>query len=147
MKPSFCYLIRRYNLAALMVGFAALTTVSGIAAPTINVSAFPHKLTEAGQDATFTLHLSAASSRKIALNFVMTGMAREGENYVLTADHNRLGQIVIPAGSSSVAVTLHSLGGITAAPLMEDAVFNILAGRGYRVGSRSQAQVIIQESD
>jgi hypothetical protein len=127
------------RFALALIAATAITTNAWASGPSISVSVSPDKITNEGQDAAFTLTLSSPASRKIAVNFVMTGL---GDNFVLLGNFNS-GRVVIPAGQSSGTVALHSLNGETA-PSIATVVFNIYGGEHYRVGHPSNATLRIQ---
>ncbi len=134
--------LRRRSLFALtLLAAAVMTTNAWAAGPTISVSVFPAMITNEGQDAAFTLNLSSPASRKIAVNFVMTGLAGPDE-YALLGNFN-FGRIVISAGQSSATVVLHSLSGDVRPPI-STAILNIYGGEHYRVGHPSNATLKIQ---
>ncbi len=122
----------------------ALATSSFAGGPSISVTVAPQTVTNEGEEATLTFTLSAPASRKIAMSFFLSGGASLGSDYVLIGNFNKSGQLIIPAGQTSVTVTLYTLvediedgGGI------ELAALDILDGPRYRVGSPSQAIVHI----
>ena len=121
----------------------AATAATCLAGPTITVSAAPTAITNSGGEATFTLTLSSPASKKIAVNFGMSGTATEGEDYLLTNNFNQFGQIVIPAGQSSAQVTLHAYDDDQHNVISETATFNLLGGSGYRVGRPNRATVTL----
>ncbi len=127
----------------ILLALAAFTSASPVRAQSVSVSASPSTITNEGEEATITLTVSPPSSRNIAVNFVMTGTAALGSDYVLIGEFNKAGQVVIPAGQSTSMITLHSLYDDDATG-SETAVFNILGGKRYRVGSPSRAQVTIE---
>ncbi len=115
--------------------------------PTITVSAFPTTITNEGEEATFTLTISPPSSRQLAVSFMMGGSAAQNSDYVLIGNFNKSGQLIIPSGQSSTTVTLHSLleeGGDDGPNSSETAVFNLLKGKRYQVGTPNSATVTIQ---
>jgi hypothetical protein len=112
-------------------------------AQSVSVSAAPSTITNEGEEAVFTLTISPPSSRQILLNFVMTGTAVLHRDYVLNGNFNKSRQVVIPPGQSTAMVTLHAL--YRDQPLAsQSAIFNILNGRRYHVGSPDSAKVRIE---
>jgi hypothetical protein len=127
-------------LASIVVAMTAATCLAG---PTITVSVTPTTISNVGEDAIFTLTLSSPASRKIAVNFVLTGTAQQGSDYLLTGNFNQSGQIVIPSGQSSAMVTLHSYDDDS--PIKsETAIFNLLGGDRYHVGRPNHATLTIE---
>lgn len=112
-------------------------------AQSVSVSAAPSTITNEGEEAVFTLTISPPSSRQILLNFVMTGTAVLHRDYVLNGNFNKSRQVVIPPGQPTAMVTLHAL--YRDQPLAsQSAIFNILNGRRYHVGSPDSAKVRIE---
>jgi hypothetical protein len=112
-------------------------------AQSVSISASPTQITNEGQESTITLTISPPTARDLAVNLVATGTAPLGSEYVVIGDFNNSNQAVVPAGSSTVTLTLHSLSGGNS-NLKEFAVLNVIAGRFYRVGRPSHAQVTIE---
>lgn len=131
------------------VFFAALLCLSIVGpaplarAQTLRVSASPANITNEGEESIFTLAISPAPLRNIAVNFVMTGNAGLDSDYVLIGDFNNSGQVVIFAGHTTSTITLHAFSDDDPKS-KETAVFNLLGGKGYKVGLPSRAQVTIQ---
>jgi hypothetical protein len=132
---------RRLVFALALFATAVITTNAWAGGPTISMSVFPAMITNEGQDAAFTLNLSSPTSRKIAVHFVMTGLA-DFSDYALIGNIN-FGRVVIPAGQSSATVVLHTLNG-QRGPTVATAIFNIFGGDHYRVGHPSNATLKIQ---
>jgi hypothetical protein len=122
----------------------SLGTATVLAGPSISVSAFPTKITNEGQEATFTLSLSSPASRRIGVHIFMTGTAANGSDYVLIGNFNKDGQAIINAGQSSATITLHSFSQDFDPTPTETAILNILGGNRYQIGFPSRAQVAIQ---
>ena len=112
-------------------------------AQSVSISASPTQITNEGQESTITLTISPPAARALAVNLVATGTADLGSEYVVLGNFNSNQQAVVPAGSSTVTLILHSLSGGTS-NLKEFAVLNVIGGRFYRVGRPSHAQVTIQ---
>jgi hypothetical protein len=110
--------------------------------PLVSVSASPFPITNENEEATYTLTLSAPSSRNVGVAFVMSGTAIQGFDYVLIGNFNRSGQVLIPAGQTSATVTLHTLPD-DGFPAREIATFNVINAARYHIGSPSHANVII----
>jgi hypothetical protein len=128
----------------LMSIFALATTTYG-GGPSISVAVSPPHVTNEGEEATFTFTLSAPSSRKIAMNFLLSGAATLGNDYILIGKFNKTGQLVIPAHQTGVTVTLHTLvQDIENDPQPQFAALNIVDGPRYRAGTPSQAIVRIE---
>ena len=127
-------------LASVLSVMMATVLLAG-GGPSISVSVSPSTITNEGQDATYTLTLSSPATRRIAVNFIMLGTAAIGSDYVLTGNFHS-GRVMIPVGQSSVTVMLHSFDDDVFVP-NESAIFVILGGERYKVGSPSQAIVQI----
>jgi hypothetical protein len=129
--------------AAISFCVGIFLSVSSAGAQSVSVSASPISITNEGEESTITLTVAPPPSRNIAVNLIMTGTAALGSDYVLIGDFNKAGQVIIPAGQSTSMITLHSLydddGGFN-----EAAVFNVVGGKRYRVGSPSHVQVTIE---
>jgi hypothetical protein len=128
-----------------LVSLAMIATASLASAQTIHVSASPTTITNQGDESTITLTVSPPSFKNLKINFVMTGTAGLGSDYALIGDFSKAAQVLIPAGQSTATVTLHAFGDDDAFP-KETAVFNLLGGSGYRVGSPSQVQITIRNA-
>ena len=129
--------------AVALLGIAMFATALSARAQSVSVTASPTMITNEGEETTITLSVSPPPSRNIAVNFVMTGTAALGSDYVLIGDFNQAAQVMIAAGQSTSTITLHSLYDDDG-KFRETAIFNLFGGRGYRVGSPSRAQVTIQ---
>ncbi len=112
-------------------------------AQSVSISASPTQITNEGQESTITLTISPPAARALAVNLVATGTAALGSEYVVLGNFNSSQQAVVPAGNSTVTLTLHSLFGGTS-NIKESAVLNVIGGRFYSVGRPSHAQVTIQ---
>ena len=115
----------------------------GLLAQSVSISASPATITNEGQESTITLTISPPAARDLAVNLITTGTAALGSEYVLIGNFNKQNQAVVPAGSSSVTLTLHSLFGGTS-NLTETAVLNVISGKFYRVGRPPRAEVKIK---
>jgi hypothetical protein len=136
------------RVPSTIVGLACLLTISlaGSAlagSPLISVSAPAGFITSDGQEAVYTLTLSAPASRNIEVNFVMTGTALQGFDYILLGQFSRTGQVLIPAGQTSANVTLHALAHDPAL-FQEIATLNILNGTRYHIGFPNHASIRIR---
>jgi hypothetical protein len=131
--------MKTFLISILMAASAATTCLAG---PTITVSAAPTTITNQGDEATYTLTLSTPTSKKIQVNFQMTGTATLNSDYFLLGNFNDFGQIVIPAGQSSAMVTLHTQDD-DGARRSETAIFNLIGGDAYRVGRPNRATITI----
>jgi hypothetical protein len=123
---------------------AALCATTAVGGSTITVSAFPSRITEEGQEATYTITATPSSGQRIAVTFGMGGSAALGSDYVLTGNFNG-GKIVIPAGQPSTTVTLHALSDEPDGRKFETASMIILNGRGYHVGRQRAATIRIDQ--
>jgi hypothetical protein len=132
--------IRR--VAACLLALSLAGTASA-GSPLVSVSTPPGNITNDGQEAVYTLTLSAPSSKNIGVNFVMTGSALEGFDYTLIGRFNNTGQVVIPRGQTSVMITLHTFS--VDSPLFQQiATLNILNGTRYHIGFPNNATVRIR---
>jgi hypothetical protein len=109
----------------------------------VSVSAAPSVITNAGDDASITLTIFPPSSKNLQINFLLSGTAAYGADYVLTGQFNRSGQILVPAGESSFTLDLHSFYDDDRPNTSETVIFTLLHGKKYRVGSPSRATVTI----
>jgi hypothetical protein len=134
----------RFHRAFVIVVFLVATTAATtcFAGPTITVSVSPSTVTNQAQDATITLSLSTPTSKKIQVNFQMSGTATPGQDYVLLGNFDQFGRIVIPTGQSSATVTLHTLDD-DGSKKSEKATFSLIGGDAYHVGRPSSATVTI----
>jgi hypothetical protein len=95
-------------LVLVAVAICTSATPALASGPAAGVSASPTTITNEGQEATFTLTLSSPAPRMFALNFVMTGSAIDGDDYILLGNFNESGGVVFSPGQSTATVTLHS---------------------------------------
>ena len=128
-------------LACFLVLTLAQSALAG--SPRVSVSAPSGFITNESQEATYTLTLSAPSPRPMGVNFVMTGSAVQGFDYILLGTFSNTGQVVIPAGQTSATVTLHTLPD-DGYPFQEIATLNILNGSRYHIGSPNHASIFIR---
>jgi hypothetical protein len=138
-------LLARIPSTAIVLACFLLVNLAGhvfAGSPLVSVSALPGSITNESQESTYTLTLSAPSSKNIEVNFVMTGSAANGFDYTLIAPFSNTGQVVIPAGHTSVVVTLHTFPD-DGFPAQEVATFNILNGRRYHIGFPNHANIVI----
>jgi hypothetical protein len=114
--------------------------------PTITLFAFPGNVNKGGT-ATFSIFASANAAQPIVVNYVMTGTAGLGTDYVLDGAPN---QITIPAGQSSGSATLTVITAKTRGKekatmvLTPGSDYNLPAGSRRRRARPPQASVIIQ---
>ena len=134
--------LRFHRIVMVVVFLVATTAATCFAGPTITVSVSPSTVTNQAQDAIITLALSTPTSKKIQINFNVSGTATPGADYVLLGNFDQFGRIVIPTGQSSATVTLHTVdddGG----PKSEKATFSLVGGDAYNVGRPFSATVTI----
>jgi len=143
MRTFFSSRLRLHRTVMVVVFLVATTAATTcFAGPTITVSVSPSIVTNQGQDAIITLSLSTPTSKKIQVNFNVSGTATPGADYVLLGNFDQFGRIVIPTGQSSATVTLHTVdddGGRKS----ENATFSLIGGDAYNVGRPSSATVTI----
>lgn len=132
---------RAATVLCFLVLSLAGTALAG--SPRVSVTAPGGFITNENQEATFTLTLSAPSSRNIGVTFVMTGSAVHGFDYVLISKFTNTGQILIPAGQTSATVTLHTVPD-DPNPSQEIATLNVINGARYHIGSPNHASIFIR---
>ena len=138
---------RQFTLAIVLIG---VLTSTALARPSISVSVSPSRITNQGDDAVLTLTASSPPTRRLRVNFFVTGTAIYGLDYQIV-DPNQtpaiirtVPQIVFPAGQSSVDVFIHTLVHDTGPHLVDTVQFFIERGRRYRVGNPDQVRVKIE---
>ena len=132
---------QRFRIILCLLFFGVMPS---LLAQKVSISASPTTITNEADQSTITLTVSPPASRNLAVNLVATGTAALGVDYVVIGNFNSQNQVVIPAGSSTVTLTLQSLVDDNDGTLKESAVLNIISGRFYRVGRPSHAQVTIE---
>jgi hypothetical protein len=135
---------KRFPSLAASIAIALFAVAASAHAQTLSVTASPSTITNAGDEATFTITVSPPSPINLSVNFVMSGTAKLGRDYALVGDFNRYAQIQIAAGHATTTVTLHAFYDDDKPGSHETAIFNLFAGPKYRVGTPSSAQVTIQ---
>jgi hypothetical protein len=125
--------------------FPAATYMLAIPKSTMTVTVSPTQIRR-GSSATYTIAASPAPSQPVTVSYSMSGSAVQGTDYTLS---NNTGQITIPAGQSSVAVTLNAIEIQSKkkkkkkpAPNVT-ATMTLQAGDSYDLGSPSSATVTI----
>jgi hypothetical protein len=131
---------QRFRIILCLLFFGLMPS---LLAQKVSISASPTTITNEADQSTITLTVSPPASRNLAVNLVATGTAALGVDYVVIGNFNSQNQVVIPAGSSTVTLTLQSLVDDNDGTLKESAVLNVIGGRFYRVGRPSHAQVTI----
>jgi hypothetical protein len=139
---------RGFALAIVFIGF--LTSTALAQRPSISVSVSPKMITNQGDDAVLTLTASSPPTRKLRINFFVTGTAIYGLDYQIV-DPNQtpsiirsVPKIVFPAGQSSVDVLIHTLVHDTGPHLVDTVQFFIERGLRYRVGQPDHVLVRIE---
>ena len=115
---------------------SAKPDVSVIAAPSASQSAISE-----GNDAIFVITRSNVSSSPLTVNYTITGTARLGIDYTLS---NTTGRVIIPAGSTSAYVVLHSLHD-SVRENTETVFMTVRTSTAYRLLSPKQVQVKIAD--
>ena len=115
----------------------------------VTVTAEDSNAGEPSNDGTYRITRTGSTTSSLTVNFLaMSGTATPGSDYVLKQDATTLTatSVVIPAGQSSVDVTLNvtddTLGEGT-----ESAIFTLTTGAGYSVGTPSTATISIGDDD
>jgi hypothetical protein len=125
---------------ALMAAALSGTAFAG-GGPSISISASPTGITDQGEDTTFTLTASSPATRRVAIQFVLTGTALPGTAYALVGNFHH-GRIVLNPGQSSTTVLLHTFD--VDGPAFQTARITLLGGEKYHVGRPNSAGVTIQ---
>jgi hypothetical protein len=108
--------------------------------PKISVAVSPTQI-HSGEDATFTVLASSATSQSTTVNYSMSGSAKLGSDYTLSG---MTGQIEIPAAQSSGSVTLHANVNSSGKKQKKKTASMILqSGTGYKVGTPKKATLTI----
>ena len=129
--------------AFFLICILGLVAVSSARAQSVSVSASPTVITNEAEESTITLTISPPSSRQLTVNLVLTGTAFNGSDYLVLGSFNRRGQVIIPAGTATQTLTLHSLYDDDGR-FSEFVVFNVIGGKFYRIGSPSHVRVTIE---
>jgi hypothetical protein len=110
--------------------------------PTATISATDSNAAEAGQESgVFTISLSGSTTTALALSYVMTGTAENGQDY-----SSLPGLIGIPAGSSTATVTVTPIED-TLDEGIETVVLTLQPGASYSLGTTSSATITIADND
>jgi hypothetical protein len=107
-------------------------------APTIKLSGSPSSVT-AGQNATFTFTASPSPHAAATIHFAMSGGAKQGTDYSLSA-----GSIILGPTQSSATVVLHDLHSSSRKNKGKIATMQLQKGTGYTVGSPSKASISVR---
>lgn len=136
---------RSIGFALILVGLAMFLGAGSLRAQSvISVSASPSEITNQGEDSTITLTISPPSTRQLTVNVVLTGTALNGADFiVMGGSFTRRGQVIIPAGTATHTLILHTLYDDDPRSF-EFVVFNVIGGKHYRIGSPSHTQVTIE---
>ncbi|MFL6514297.1 MAG: D-alanyl-D-alanine carboxypeptidase family protein [Chthoniobacterales bacterium] len=120
-------------------GFAQLgSSPTVVTIPRISVSASPSSI-RAGGDASFVIATSQLSSQPTMVRYTLAGTARMGIDYSVSGT---TGEADIPAGASSVRVTLHAFNGLTG-KRPRRAALKLVAGTAYQLTASKKAVVTI----
>ena len=98
----------------------------------------PGAVTEGG-DATFTISSASPVSQAVTVAYKLSGKARLGSDYTLSGT---AGQATIPAGSASVAVTVHSIADHVSEK-KETVIITLSSGPGYKLSKAKKATLNI----
>jgi N-acetylneuraminic acid mutarotase len=110
--------------------------------PGVTVAATDSTASEtAGNTGKFTLTRTGSTATALEVRYAITGTATNGTDYTLLD-----GDVVIPAGASSVTLTVSPTND-SLVEGTESVVLTVLGGTGYQVGSNSAAQVNIADND
>jgi PKD repeat protein len=100
--------------------------------PTVNISVSTPEVKEGGT-ATYTISLSSSVYQALTVNYSMSGTATNGSDYNLSGSP---GQVTIPGGATSGAVTLTAIqDNIKEKP--ETAIMTLQPGSGYKLPQAS----------
>lgn len=94
----------------------------------MNVSVSPGSVVE-GNDATFTIFSSDVVAQPVTVNYSVRGTAINGSDYTLSGI---AGQVIIDAGQSFAAVTVHSIADHVK-ERNETVIVTLSAGAGYKL--------------
>jgi len=120
-------------------GFAQLGSApTVVTVPRISVSASPGSI-RAGGDASFVISTSQLSSQPTMIRYSLAGTARLGKDYSVSGTS---GEADIPAGASSVQVTLHAFNGLTG-KRPRRAALKLMPGTTYQLTDSKKAVVTI----
>jgi hypothetical protein len=141
------FLARALRISCVLTLFLAGPLMAALP-PLVSVNVSPSVVNrDMLQPAQFTISLSAPAPRDIGVVFFMGGNARFGFDYTLGGNFSRSGAIIVPAGQTSVTVTLHPRL-VDARFVRENALMNIvhdtLSVHTYRLGSPTRANVILE---
>ena len=134
---------RLFLSALILVCIQTFLDVASAGAQSVSVSASPSVITNAGDDSTITLTIFPPSAKNLQINFLLTGTAAYGADYVLTGQFTRSGQVLVPAGQTTATLDLHSFYDDDRPNTFETVVFTLRGGKKYRVGSPSRVEVTI----
>jgi serine protease len=109
---------------------------------TITLAATDASAAEAGADAgVFTITRNGSAANALTVTIAVSGTAVSGTDYAALA-----GSVVIPAGQSSVTVTVTPLDDL-AVESAETVVLALQSGVGYLIGTPASATVTIADND
>ena len=140
-----------YTVAPAPSNQAAVTVRDNDAAPpeVVPEVVFEIPSEEVGEDAgihAVTFAIDPAPSASIALNYVLTGSARPGEDYLIDGVAAASGAVAAPAGATS-AVILVEIEDDRIAEEAETAIFTLLGGEGYTVGEAAEFTLNVTDND
>jgi hypothetical protein len=95
--------------------------------PSITVSASPRSIKE-GNTAVYTLTANPAPAQDVIVQYGMSGKATLGSDYTMSG---ALNQVTIPAGQSSIGVTLTAIQDNVKEKKAENAIMSLQSGSGY----------------
>jgi hypothetical protein len=107
--------------------------------PTVHISVSSTQVTEGGS-ATFQISASPNTVRPIAVNYSLSGKSTFGVDYTLSGGLGQSGQITIPLGADSTAVTLTTVADHIKEK-KESVTMTLNAGTGYKASKPKKAKV------
>jgi hypothetical protein len=144
LLPASRLLLKQLAVTAFLALSLSQTTWAA-GGPRASVSISPGIVSGVGEEATFTVSLSAPSAKPVALNFSTSGSAIPGRDYLLESNSfDRLGRIIIPAGMTSATITVITLDDDENFKHTRALIFTLLGGNNYSAPApHNKAQLVI----